>query len=59
MAQKPKLKDFIIPIQQNLARILNLDATKVTIWATTTEKLGLVGHEEAISSNAYCLVHKK
>ena len=59
MAQKPKLKDFIIPIQQNLARILNLDATKVTIGATTTEKLGLVGHEEAISSNAYCLVHKK
>ena len=59
MAQKPKLKDFIIPIQQNLARILNLDSTKVTIGATTTEKLGLVGHEEAISSNAYCLVHKK
>lgn len=59
MAQKPKLKDFIIPIQQNLARILNLDSTKVTIGATTTEKLGLIGHEEAISSNAYCLVHKK
>ncbi|MEG1964492.1 MAG: 2-C-methyl-D-erythritol 2,4-cyclodiphosphate synthase, partial [Clostridia bacterium] len=54
MAQNPKLAHFIPQMMQNIANALNIDVSKITISATTTEKLGLVGKEEAISSEAIC-----
>ncbi|MEG2084097.1 MAG: 2-C-methyl-D-erythritol 2,4-cyclodiphosphate synthase [Clostridia bacterium] len=54
MAQNPKLARFIPQMMQNIANALNIDVSKITISATTTEKLGLVGKEEAISSEAIC-----
>ncbi len=59
MAQKPKMASYIPAIQLSLAEAMGIDESKVSISATTTEKLGLVGHEEAISSNAYCSLFKK
>lgn len=49
MAQKPKLSAHIPTIQINLARIMGIDENRVSITATTTEKLGMVGREEGIS----------
>lgn len=59
MAQKPKLANYIPIMQKTLADCLNISENKLTISATTTEKLGLCGKEEAISSNAYCILYKK
>lgn len=58
MAQKPKINPYIQQIQQSIASALNIDPFKVTISATTTEKLGLCGREEAISSTACCILYK-
>ncbi|MEG2274700.1 MAG: 2-C-methyl-D-erythritol 2,4-cyclodiphosphate synthase, partial [Clostridia bacterium] len=54
MAQKPKLATIIPTIADNLCNALSLRNNQLSIAATTTEKLGLVGHEEAISVYATC-----
>ncbi len=59
MAQKPKLAPHLQNIQKSLANVLNISEDKITLTSTTTEKLGLVGKEEAISVNAYCSLYKE
>lgn len=57
-AQKPKLKDWIPSMQQVIAGILESEADRVNIKATTTERLGFEGREEGISVQAVVLVQK-
>lgn len=55
-AQKPKLKDYIDPMRECLAEVLELDPDCVSVKATTTEKLGFVGKEEGIAAQAVVLL---
>ncbi len=57
-AERPKLKDYIEPMRACLASILGIDVSDVSIKATTTEKLGFVGHEEGIAAYAVVLIEK-
>lgn len=57
-AQKPKLKDYIDPMRECLAEVLELDPDRVSVKATTTEKLGFVGKEEGIAAQAVVLLKK-
>lgn len=57
-AQKPKLKDYIDPMRECLAEVLELDSDRVSVKATTTEKLGFVGKEEGIAAHAVVLLIK-
>lgn len=55
-AQKPKLAPFIPAMRQNVADALGLPLDRVSVKATTTERLGFEGREEGISAQAVCLV---
>jgi 2-C-methyl-D-erythritol 2,4-cyclodiphosphate synthase len=58
-AQRPKLKDFIPEMKQVLAHCLKIETEDVSVKATTTEKLGFVGHEEGMSAYAVALIYKE
>ncbi|MDR1169932.1 MAG: 2-C-methyl-D-erythritol 2,4-cyclodiphosphate synthase [Prevotellaceae bacterium] len=54
--QQPKIKDHIPEMQKILSDIMNIPANNISIKATTTEKLGFVGHEEGIAVYAVALI---
>ncbi len=58
MAQKPKLSTFTDEISTNLAEVIHIDKKRMGITCTTLEGVGLVGREEAIATQAYCLLEK-
>ena len=58
IAQKPKLKDYIPPMQQNIADRLGIDSSRVNVKATTEEKLGFTGDGSGMSCHAVCLLEE-
>jgi 2-C-methyl-D-erythritol 2,4-cyclodiphosphate synthase len=56
VAEEPKLKPFITQIQENIARILTVEPDRVSIKATTSEKMGFIGRKEGIAAMATILV---
>ena len=56
MAERPKMAPHIAAMRQNLAAALGIEAAAVGLKATTTEKLGFVGREEGIASQAVALL---
>ena len=58
IAKKPKLKDYIPQMQENIAKQLSLDMDQVNVKATTEEGLGFTGRLEGLSCHAVCLLEK-
>lgn len=58
IAQKPKLKDYILPMRERIAKTCNLDIDCVSVKATTEEGLGFTGSLQGISAHAVCLIEK-
>ncbi|MGD1804177.1 2-C-methyl-D-erythritol 2,4-cyclodiphosphate synthase [Dapis sp. BLCC M126] len=58
VAERPKLKPHIEKMRSRLATALELEASQVSIKATTNEKLGPVGREEGIAAYAVVLLQK-
>ena len=58
VCQRPKLKDYIEQMREQVARHLNVDVDCVNIKATTTEKLGFEGEGLGISSQAVACIEK-
>ena len=54
--QKPKISTLIPQMQQTLAKVMNVVPSKISIKATTTEKLSFVGREEGVSAYAVVLI---
>jgi 2-C-methyl-D-erythritol 2,4-cyclodiphosphate synthase len=59
IAQKPKLKDHLVQMMENIAQDLQLDVTQVNIKATTEEHLGFTGSGEGMACHAVCLLEEK
>ena len=57
IAQRPKLKDFLSQMEENLSRILKTDA--INIKATTEEHLGFTGDGSGIACHAVCLLETR
>ena len=58
VCQRPKLKDYIEQMREQVARHLNVDVDCVNIKATTTEKLGFEGEGLGISSQVVACIEK-
>lgn len=58
IAQRPKLLPYIPEMIANIASDLNLPFEKVSVKATTTEKLGFEGRGEGIAATAIATIFK-
>ena len=59
VAQRPKLKDYLPEMQENIARTLGVTLGDVNVKATTEERLGFTGREEGIAAYAVVGIEKK
>ena len=57
VAQKPKLSTYIPQMRKNIAKVCNLDLSKVSVKATTEENLGFTGEGLGIKAYAVCLLN--
>ena len=58
LAQAPKLAPYIPDMRRILAEAMGLDASRVSVKATTEEGLGFTGSGEGIAAHAVALVEK-
>ena len=58
IAQKPKLKDYIPAMAENIAAALGIGVGQVNVKATTEEHLGFTGTGEGMSCHAVCLLEE-
>lgn len=58
IAQKPKLRPHIPAMQENIAKALGIDPSRVNVKATTEERLGFTGRQEGMSCHAVCLLEE-
>ncbi len=57
--QTPKIKPYILLMQDVIAAILNINVDDISIKATTTEHLGFIGREEGLKAYATVLLSLK
>lgn len=58
VAEEPKLKPYISQIQNRIAEILMISSDRVSIKATTSEKMGFIGRGEGIAAMSTILLVK-
>ena len=58
VAQRPKMAPYIENMRKNIAEDLETETGRISVKATTTERLGFEGREEGISSQAVVLLVK-
>jgi 2-C-methyl-D-erythritol 4-phosphate cytidylyltransferase/2-C-methyl-D-erythritol 2,4-cyclodiphosphate synthase len=56
VAQRPRLRDWMPQMAENLARALDVDAARLSVKATTTEGMGFEGEGLGISAQAVALL---
>lgn len=58
VAQVPRLSPHIPSMRENIARAAGIEASRVSVKATTEEKLGFTGEKKGIAAHAVCLITK-
>ena len=58
IAQKPKLKDYIPRMMENIAQDLGVEVSRINVKATTEEKLGFTGEGLGMACHAVCLLEE-
>lgn len=54
--QRPKLRPHIDAMRARLAEVVGIDIERISVKATTTERLGFEGREEGVSATAVVLL---
>ena len=57
--ERPKIKDYIPEMRNTLAGIMKIEPERVSVKATTKEKLDAVGQELGVEASAVVLVFRK
>ncbi len=58
LAERPKLSPHLPAMRESLAGCLQESPSRISIKATTTERLGFIGNEEGIAAQAIVLLHQ-
>ncbi|MGN0659774.1 MAG: 2-C-methyl-D-erythritol 2,4-cyclodiphosphate synthase [Emergencia sp.] len=58
ICQRPKLAPYVETMRENIARAVKTETGRISIKATTTEKLGFTGRGEGIAAEAVCLLNR-
>jgi len=56
IAEKPKMKNYVGKMRKVLSEVLEIEAGKINIKATTTEGMGFIGREEGIAAQSSVLL---
>ena len=56
IAQRPKLKDHIPAMRENIASVLHVEVSQINVKATTEEHLGFTGDGSGMACHAVCLL---
>ena len=56
--EEPKLKTYILEMRKNIASLLEVDITKVSVKAGTNEKIGELGNGDAVEATSIVLLVK-
>ena len=56
--EKPKIRPYIQAIRKSLAGIMHLPVERISVKATTNERMGFTGREEGIACYAIVLIQK-
>ena len=59
IAEEPKIMPYIDEMRNNIAAVLKIEMNKISIKATTEEKLGFTGNLEGIKAQAVVLLERK
>ena len=58
IAQQPKFSPYIGSIRESIAELFWVKEDRISVKATTTEKLGFTGRGEGIAAQAIIMLHK-
>ena len=56
--ERPKIKDYVPRMIENLSRVMETSIDRVSVKATTNEKMGFVGKEEGMTAYAVVLISR-
>ena len=59
IAQRPKLAPHIAAMRANIAAAAGVDASQISVKATTEEKLGFTGDGSGIAAHAVTLIYRE
>ncbi len=57
VAQAPKMAMHIEEMRTNIAKALGTDISRISVKATTEERLGFTGRKEGIAAHAICMLN--
>jgi 2-C-methyl-D-erythritol 2,4-cyclodiphosphate synthase len=57
--EAPKIKEYVMQMQQTIAGIVHVTVSDVSVKATTTEQMGFIGREEGLKAYATVLLGLK
>lgn len=57
--EKPKIKDDLLLMRKNLAKLLKIKLDQISIKANTNERMDAIGENKAVAANAIILLKKE